>query len=144
MLADFDVIFFKTRLRRRQQIIRKFWKQQCGSYKHGNPNGFIRRKSISGLLIDVVSEEPATNYAQLFENLEHYPGYSPPDPTDDVFRPCTTEESTEHFQDNGHGYCYSTIFNGEQCRVELNPERCYQPHTNYTATFINNYKRAKL
>lgn len=111
-------------------------KEHCNNW--GNPNGFIRCKSISGLLIDVVSEEPAANYAELFENLEHYPGYSPPDPTKNVFRPCTTAESTEHFQDNGCGYYYSTIFNGEQCRVELNPERRYQPHTNYTVTFINN------
>ncbi len=109
-------------------------KEHCNSW--GNPNGFIRCKSISGLLIDEISEEPVANYAELFEELEHYPGYSPPDPTKDVFRLCTPEESAEHFKDNGCRYCYSIVFNGEQYRVELNPERYYQTHTNYTATFV--------
>lgn len=110
-------------------------KEHCNGLN--NSNGVIRRKSMSDLLVDTISEEPVTNYAELFEELERYPGYSPPDPTKDVFRLCTPEECAEHFRDSGHGYCYSTIFNGEQCRVELIPEKYCQLHTNYTASFVN-------
>lgn len=40
-------------------------------------------KSLSGLLIDVISEMPAADYAELFESLESQESYSPYDKTKD-------------------------------------------------------------
>ena len=53
-------------------------------------------KSLSGLLIDTIHEDPAADYADLFEKLEATKTYSPYDETKDVQTTATLEEVREH------------------------------------------------
>lgn len=50
-----------------------------------NSKQFIRHKSLSGMLIDVVSAEPATDYADLFNAMESVTDYSPIDDSKDKY-----------------------------------------------------------
>jgi len=47
------------------------------------------------LLIDVISENPASNYAELFEELEHQPIYSPEDDSKEQLVPYDRDEFYE-------------------------------------------------
>ena len=94
---------------------------------------FIYLKSISGLLIDTITSEPATNYAELFEQLESCVNYSPHDESKDVFRPLTKEEFLAHIS-RGYSYTLETMIDGFRVRFDLNPENYCDPNTKYTCS----------
>lgn len=94
---------------------------------------FIYLKSISGLLIDTITSEPATNYAELFEQLESCVNYSPHDESKDVFQPLTKEEFLAHIS-RGYSYTLETMIDGFRVRFDLNPENYCDPNTKYTCS----------
>jgi len=57
---------------------------------------FKAPKSLSGLLIDILLEEPAHDYAELFEKLERITHYSPYDESRDEQLVATIEQVKEH------------------------------------------------
>jgi len=67
-------------------------KEEIERYGH---RSYIVKDSISGLLIDVISENPASNYAELFEELEHQPIYSPEDDSKEQLVPYDRDEFYE-------------------------------------------------
>lgn len=56
---------------------------------------FVQIKSLNGKLIDVVDEECALNYAEIFNELEQQTSYSPIDETKNEYIPYTYEEFSE-------------------------------------------------
>lgn len=69
-------------------------KRHC-FYNRGS-GAFHWPKSLSGLLIDIIHEDPAADYADLFEQLESTTKYSPYDETKDVRAAATLEEVRAH------------------------------------------------
>ena len=53
---------------------------------------FTAKKTISGMLIDTISELPISNFTELFDKLESQQIYSPYDPSADKYVPYTIEE----------------------------------------------------
>lgn len=110
----------------------------CVGKRHyfATPEGqFTTMKSISGVFIDTISTEPATNYAELFEQLESCSIYSPYDESKDVFRPLTKEEFLAHIS-RGYNYTLITMIDGSKVNFDLNPENYCGPNTKFTCSFI--------
>lgn len=66
----------------------------CYDYQEGDYN-FESFKSLSGRLISVVDDNCVSNYADIFEELENRPSYSPIDPSKDEYIPYTIEEFSD-------------------------------------------------
>lgn len=105
-----------------------YYRYQSGSYVH---ESFEHIKSVNGRFIDVVSEGPALNYAELFEKLEHDTSYSPIDKDKCVFRCCTPEEVDEMHLESG-GKHYTTVVNGTPIYIEVYLKDQNNPDTGYT------------
>lgn len=71
-----------------------------------NP-GFVTYKSVSGLLIDTISDQPVENYAELFELLEHDTQYSPHDTSRDEKRFYTADDLADELK-GGNGKSIET------------------------------------
>ena len=104
------------------------------------PDGyFYNFKSISGLFIDTISTEPATNYAELFERMEGQTSYSPYDSSKDKIRLCSDEENIHRIK-NANGYWWSvdcmTMIDGEM--VHYNISHPYTDRSN--PKFICSFK----
>lgn len=69
------------------------------SYGEKEAVNTIMVKSPSGRFIDVVSEDPPVNFADIFELLERTTDYSPKDPSKTKFIQYTIEELKESFVD---------------------------------------------
>lgn len=70
----------------------------------GRPKpAFDTFRSISGLLIDTISEQPYPEYANVFDELEHTTIYSPYDEERDVRVEYTLEEFSKELKDNPYG-----------------------------------------
>jgi len=70
----------------------------CGKYfffYNQSTDEFEIKKSISGYLIDVVTDTPYPEYAELFDKMECLTSYSPPDPSKTMYVHVTHEEFIE-------------------------------------------------
>ena len=69
----------------------------------GNPvRTFETYRSISGLLIDTLSDRPVEDFASIFDELEHCTLYSPYDKEKDEKLPYTTDELAYCINENGY------------------------------------------
>lgn len=81
-------------------------KRHC-FYDRSN-NCFCWPKSLSGLLIDTITTEPAVDYAELFEQLERTTKYSPYDQTKDENIDYSLEELNQQLPNNRYGKTFRT------------------------------------
>lgn len=100
-------------------------------------------KSISGQLIDIVSDGPVPEYAELMDNLEKSTMYSPYDPEKDVVG------ILDDFMPKNAEYMYSTsyltVINGEvvQYRVSV-CRKGYDKIEGYTCSFDSRHKNLSM
>jgi hypothetical protein len=73
---------------------------------------FSTRASISGYLVATIDSNPVSNYADLFEKLEHNETYSPHDPKRDVFVPYTEAEFEKLASNAGSSYHQAKFWSG--------------------------------
>ncbi|MER2009186.1 MAG: hypothetical protein ABS939_17185 [Psychrobacillus sp.] len=67
-------------------------------YRNDDDGGFCTVASVSGKLVEVVSEDCVADYADIFDKMECRSNYSPIDDTKDEFIPYTLEEIEKAFE----------------------------------------------
>ncbi len=105
-----------------------YYRYQNGSYTH---ESFEHIRSVNGRFIDIVSEDPAENYADLFDKLQHNEHYSPIDKDKSVFRPCTQEE-IEQMNLQKDGGRYTTVVNGKPIPIYISRKDYQNPNSDFS------------
>ncbi len=94
-------------------------------------------KSLSGLLIDTINENPAADYADLFEQLESTTDYSPYDETKDVKSTATLDEIREHLRNAYWG----SLFHTDQGELQVYNTR---EGNGFTCKFDDDYDNIRI
>lgn len=88
-------------------------KPQFYFYKRSDSSGYFETMAtISQKLVEMISEEPVADYAEIFEQLERDTKYSPIDESKTVYIPYSLEEFEEKFNNSGRWvYVFSDFDN---------------------------------
>lgn len=84
-------------------------------FRYANNRGWEIISSLAKV-IDVISEEPVDNYADIRDAVEHITDFSPVDPEMDEYKPYTLEELKRALNDRSWLYCYNE--NGKKMEIQ--------------------------
>lgn len=74
----------------------------------------VHKSGISGYLINVISDTPVDNYAELIDEIEHSTDFSPLEPSKDEYILLTKEIAQKKFKKHGSVSFYF-YYNGKRC-----------------------------